>query len=134
MPPGISRLTASATRSRDMERIVASAALAGMLALSAGCLISSSSRTQTSGHYISPSTMNQVEKGARQDFVIATLGEPSKKIPMDDGSELWKWEWRQVRESEGALFLVFSGENSTEKNGAAYVLMRDGVVEKAWRE
>lgn len=116
------------------HRLLAVAALAGAILPAAGCLISRESHVSTSGRYISPATMNQIDKGTSQDFVLATLGEPGRKIAMDDGGELWKWEWSERRQSEGALFLVFAGESSREKNGAAYVLMRGGMVEKAWRE
>jgi hypothetical protein len=100
-----------------------------------GCLINSSSKTEYSGRYLSPAAVSQIEPGeTRQDFVLATIGEPTTKTALDDGSEIWKWEYRKTRSSSGSVFLLLNSDNQTRSEGATYVVFRDGVVEKVWQE
>src|SRR5687768_9029881 len=96
-----------------------------------GCLISSHSNTSYSGHDISPKTLAQIEPGTtKQDFVVATLGTPTTKTTLDDGSEVWKYEYRKRTSSSGSVFLLLNTGNQTEKEGAVYVILRDGMVQK----
>jgi outer membrane protein assembly factor BamE (lipoprotein component of BamABCDE complex) len=105
------------------------------LTLLPGCLVSSSSNTTISGHDVSPKMMAQIEPGkTRKDFVLATLGEPTTKTPLEDGSEVWKYEYRKKSHSSGAVFLLLNHDNYTEKDGAVYIILRDGLVEKTWRD
>ena len=116
------------------HRSLAVLALAAAL-FSGGCLVNSHSRTSYSGRYVGPETMAQIEPGTtRQDFVLATLGEPTSKNRLDDGSEIWRWEYRRKRSSSGSVFLLLDTDNHTEHDGAAYVQFRDGVVERSWRD
>ena len=105
------------------------------LAVLPGCLINSSNSTSISGRYIGPQTLAQVEPGkSRQDFVVATLGTPTTKTVLEDGSEVWKYEYRKRTQSSGKVFLLLDSDSFTEKDGAVYVIFRDGVVEKTWRD
>lgn len=100
-----------------------------------GCLINSSSRTEYSGRYLSPAAVSQIEPGeTKRDFVLATIGEPTTKTTLDDGSEIWKWEYRKTRSSSGSVFLLLNSDSQTRSEGATFVVFRDGVVEKVWQE
>lgn len=103
--------------------------------LNAGCLINSHSRTEVSGDYVSPASMERVEVGkSKPDFVLATLGEPTCKNKLDDGSEVWKWKYKKTHCGNGSVFLLIDASDHTEHEGAAFVMFRDGVVEKKWRD
>ncbi len=112
------------------------AALAlGALAGAPGCLVHTNNRTVYTGKYIGPETMAQIEPGkSRKDFVEAVLGPPTTTTMLDDGTELWKWSYTRRRTSSGTVFLLVDADSHTESEGAAYVMFRDGVVEKSWRE
>lgn len=100
-----------------------------------GCLVSSSSRTEFSGRHIARSTFEQIEEGkTRKDFVLATLGEPTSKRALDDGTELWKWNYRRSKSSRGSVLLLLAANNTTESEGATYVQFRDDVVVSAWQD
>jgi outer membrane protein assembly factor BamE (lipoprotein component of BamABCDE complex) len=113
---------------------------AAVIALSAlpllsGCLISSHSSTEFSGRYIGAETMAQIEPGkTKEDFVVATIGTPTTKTKLEDGSEVWKYEYSKKTSGNGTVFLLLNSSNSTEKEGAVYVILKDGVVQKAWRD
>ena len=100
-----------------------------------GCLINSSNSTSISGRYIGPNTLSQIEPGkSREDFVVATLGTPTTKTTLEDGSQVWRYEYRKRTQSSGRVFLLLDSDNFTEKDGAVYVILRDGIVEKTWRD
>jgi hypothetical protein len=47
---------------------------------------------------------------------------------------VWKWGYRKVHASRGKVFLLVSANDSTVTQGATYIVMRDGVVEKVWQD
>lgn len=101
----------------------------------AGCLVSHRSREETSGRYVGRATFAQIEPGSsKQDWVLATLGEPTSKCALDDGSTLWSWRYSKERKSSGAVFLVLGTSSSSETENATFVQFRDGVVVKAWQD
>ena len=108
----------------------------GALAVSVlpGCLINTHNSTTVSGRDVSPSTMAQIEPGVtKEEFVMATLGPPTTRTVLEDGSEVWKYEYRKKTQSSGRVFLLFNGDNYSEKDGAVFVILKDGVVQKTWR-
>ena len=114
-------------------------ALGGILAAAAltagtGCLVSGSNVEKTTGNFVAPSTLDQIKPGkTTAAWVRATLGAPSSQGKLDDGSEVWKYEYTEKRESDTAVFLIFGGSNKTEKNRTVFVEFKDGVVTNAWR-
>jgi outer membrane protein assembly factor BamE (lipoprotein component of BamABCDE complex) len=114
------------------SRIVVALALVAVLI--PGCLISSSSRTERSGRFVSDETLGQIRPGSKPDLVQALLGEPTSRVSLEDDQELWKWEYREEKTSRGGVFLLVSGRSTKETTGAVYVLMKGGVVERTWRD
>lgn len=116
-------------------RPVAAAAIASSMLVLPGCLISGSSDTKMSGAYIGPSTFEEIEPGVTKvDWVNAVLGKPTSRATLDDGSEIWKWSYTRKHSSSGGVFLLVGGSSRSEEQGATYVQVRDGVVERAWRD
>jgi outer membrane protein assembly factor BamE (lipoprotein component of BamABCDE complex) len=99
-----------------------------------GCLVGGSSTVKRDGSYVSDSTLNTIKAGeTTQAWVLATLGEPSKKTEIEPGHELWKYEYKEKTSSDGYVFLVFGGSDSKETAGKVFVELKDGVVTKSWR-
>lgn len=107
---------------------------AASLTLLPGCLVTRRSRTDYSGRYVSTGRFDAINTGDSADRVIETLGEPSDRNTRDDGSEVWSWHYTRTKSSSGTVLLLFSGRSTDRSEGAAYVQLRDGVVEKSWRE
>lgn len=100
----------------------------------AGCLVSSDSHTSQSGKYVSDRTWRQIDEGETSAaWVEATLGEPSERKRMDDGTEIWRWNYTEHKSSSGHIFLLFDGSSSKERQSAAIIELKDGVVVKKWR-
>jgi hypothetical protein len=125
-------LPAAAFGIRTVVTAVASAACVLPLA---GCLINGHSSNSLSGDYVGPATFSQIEPGTTTGaWVLAVLGEPTRRSSLDDGSEIWAWSYSERKSSSGSVFLLLDSSNEREKVGAAYVQVRDGVVVKAWRD
>ena len=104
------------------------------LLILSGCLVTGNSHQSRSGNYVADTTFNQIQPGKTTEaWVNATLGPPTNKNTLDDGTQIWKYTYTERRESSGAVFLIFGGHDSKETSGTAYVEIKDGVVTKAWR-
>jgi outer membrane protein assembly factor BamE (lipoprotein component of BamABCDE complex) len=109
------------------------AALA-VAALAPSCLIGSSSHTKVSGRDFGPDTLNQVQPGKSKSYVIALLGDPTDKIQVDGGTDIWKWRYTEHRDSSGSVIFLVSSDSETETRHTTYVEFNNGAVVKAWRD
>jgi outer membrane protein assembly factor BamE (lipoprotein component of BamABCDE complex) len=104
-------------------------------ALLTGCLVAGSSSTKQSGTFVGPSTLAQIEEGATQaSWVRAVLGEPDETTALEDGSEVWRWQWTRNSKRSGGVFLIVAGSSRSEASGFAWVQVRDGIVIKKGRD
>jgi outer membrane protein assembly factor BamE (lipoprotein component of BamABCDE complex) len=118
------------TSSRHVLTLAVVASLPGL----AGCLVSSNTTQSQSGKYVSDRTWRQIDEGETSAaWIEATLGEPSERKRLDDRTEIWKWNYTETKNSSGHIFLLFDGSSNKEKQGAAIVELRNGVVVKKWR-
>ena len=108
-------------------------ALGVLLALS-GCLVSGSASQTRTGKYVGEDTLAKIEPGkTTQGWIVATLGEPSTKNKVEDGSEVWRYDYTERRENNTAVFLLFGGSDKKETCGSVFVEMKNGVVTNKWR-
>ena len=117
------------------RRIVSFALFIVCVSVLNGCLVSATSNEKRSGNYVPESTFSQIEPGKTSaGWVQATLGEPSSKNKVEaTDSEIWKYSYTEKKESSGAIFLIFGGSDSKERQHVAYVEIKDGVVTNKWR-
>ena len=99
-----------------------------------GCLVMSNREEKITGNYVAATTFDQIEPGTTTAaWVKSTLGDPSETTKVEGTTEIWKYKYSERKESQGAIFLIFGGNNVKERPGTAYVEMKDGVVTKKWR-
>jgi outer membrane protein assembly factor BamE (lipoprotein component of BamABCDE complex) len=100
----------------------------------AGCLVASDNHVKREGTYIAESTFKQIEPGKTTSaWVLATIGSPSEKTSVDSKHEVWKYSYKETRDSHGAVFLLFAGSDRKVTDGTVFVELQDGVVSKCWR-
>lgn len=111
--------------------LMSAAALAPLV----GCsIISSDNHVSYTGNYVPSDSFSRVKPGeSTASFVEATLGEPTSKTDLEDGSSIWRWDYVVRRSGEGSVLLVFDGESSSEKKHSSYVQFENGVAAKKWR-
>jgi outer membrane protein assembly factor BamE (lipoprotein component of BamABCDE complex) len=98
------------------------------------CIISSKGHTSHSGQFVSNETFEQIEVGRPQDYVLAILGEPTTKNPLEDEVEIWKWRYTESRSSSGHIIFLLNASNSKDRQYNTFVEFEDGLVSKAWRD
>jgi outer membrane protein assembly factor BamE (lipoprotein component of BamABCDE complex) len=106
-----------------------------LIPLAACSIVESENRVSFSGNYVPADSFSRVVVGeSTPAFVEATLGEPSARTALEDGAEIWRWDYVVNSSGSGRLLLVFDGRSSSQKKRAAYVQFADGVVSRKWRD
>jgi outer membrane protein assembly factor BamE (lipoprotein component of BamABCDE complex) len=100
----------------------------------AGCIIDTTSRSERSGRQIGRETLEQVQPGRTQEFVLALLGDPTSRSSAGDKTEVWKWEYRCREHRSGSLIFVIDSDKTTEVRSTTYVLFEDAKVSRAWQD
>lgn len=119
----------------SLVRLVSAGFLLAATLPLAGCLVSSSSKETMTGTFVGQSTFSEIEPGTTTEkWLLSALGEPTTRACMDDGTQLWKWAYKKDQASSGSVFLIFGGSSRKESEGATFVQLRNGIVEKAWQD
>jgi outer membrane protein assembly factor BamE (lipoprotein component of BamABCDE complex) len=113
---------------------LALASLLGAAALASCVVIDTDSHAETTGTKVSPATLAEIEPGRPADFVVALLGEPSATTTLADGTEIWKWSYRETKTSGGHILFVLDADSTRETIHTTYVELCDGRVVKAWQD
>lgn len=104
------------------------------LAVLPGCLIGSDRQVRTTGSFVQRDALDRVMVGeSTPAFVEAMLGAPSSKTTLENGQEVWRWDYTRIENSDGYLFLIFRGETRKEHRASTYVQFKDGVVIEKWQ-
>jgi outer membrane protein assembly factor BamE (lipoprotein component of BamABCDE complex) len=109
-------------------------AVALVIFSSGGCLVGGGSTTRREGNYASQATLNNIQPGkSNKAWVLATLGEPTSKTVIESGHELWKYSYKETKESGGFVFLLYACSDTKISDGTVFVEMQSGIVTKTWR-
>jgi hypothetical protein len=107
------------------------------ISLTAGCItvIDGDSSVSATGRYVAEGTMDQIKPGeTTAQWVEAALGTPTTTITLDDGSEIWRWQWQRTRHNSTEVFLLIDSSGTRRTGGTAWVQIRDGIVVKKGRD
>jgi hypothetical protein len=109
--------------------------LAGCAMAAGGCLVMKGTQVQESGVRVSNATLNQVKPGETTEaWLRAALGEPTSTREVDERTRILRYDHRTVKESGGAVFLLFAGGESIEKTSSVIFEVQDGIVTRYWTE
>lgn len=86
------------------------------------------------GTFVSEALFEQVvESETSRSWVLAAFGEPDRRSPLEDGSELMVWSYRLSEvEGSGLNIVDFGGENQPEQV-TTILHIASGVVIHKWR-
>lgn len=86
------------------------------------------------GTFVSEALFDQVvESETSRSWVLAAFGEPDRRSPLEDGSELLVWSYRlSAVEGSGLNIVDFGGENRPEQV-TTILHVANGVVIHKWR-
>ncbi len=110
--------------------------LIGLLACAglAGCSVDMSSHVETTGTFIGPQTLQQIQPGKSKDFVEALIGEPTRKDKVTDTDEIWRWVYVEKHIANGNAALFTGTASNTENTHTTFVEFKNGVVDHAWSQ
>ena len=122
-------------RKHTLQRGIGILLLASILPL-AGCLVySDDSRYGDKGKPPTAHTLHQIHSGTTtKDWVLATLGEPSRQSTTKEGGELLEYQYSRKKDNQFILCpFVFINDEGEEKQ-TLYFEIEDGVVTNFWKE
>ena len=126
-------IQSSSSHSSRAARFMGVALLGAAVLTASGCLIRSSSSTSYAGNRVTSKSLAKLVKGeTTEEFVLATIGAADDQHELSDGTVLWKYSWTEKRQHSGAVFLLFGGESSTQRDGKAFIRFKDGIVQDFW--
>lgn len=101
----------------------------------AGCLVTSSSKTEESGTSVSQVTLNQIRPGETTEaWLIAAVGEPTTRRDAGEGTTILRYEHVTTTSSGGTVFLLFAGGSKKQKSSSVIFEVKDGVIQRYWTE
>lgn len=127
------RRTRSVIRAGKLSVLVC--AIAALLVLS-GCLVTASTKSYESGTRVPAGTLGNVEPGETTTaWLIATLGEPSRREALSDGDgEILVYHHAETETKRGKVFLLFKDTSRRKRTRSVYFETRDDVVQRYWIE
>lgn len=115
--------------------LICATAVFALMPLS-GCLIYHSGVSYSGkGEPLADSTLDQVNCGTTtKDWVVATLGEPSRQSTTANGTEILEYSYGKKRDNE-FVFIPFVFINGGKENKqTVFFEISDGVVKNFWTE
>ena len=107
----------------------------GILPL-AGCVVYHSGVSYSGkGEPLADSTLEQIECGkTTKDWVVATLGEPSRQNTTANGTEILEYQYGKKRDDRFMVcpFVFINGKK--ENKQTVFFEISDGVVKNYWQE
>ena len=107
--------------------------IASTVAMTGCSIVSGSESVDVTGRPLSTTTFQALEEGASSESdVLDLLGAPTRTMTADEGGVIYVYEYEKRRTSRGSVLLVFSGHSSKVYHQSAYVLVKEGVVQRWW--
>ncbi len=120
---------------RTRSHRLISAALLAPLACMTGCLVSGSNNQSVAGSYVGVETMEQILPGQTSaEWVEATLGMPTSRQTLTDGTEIWRYSYTKTKSGHGTVLFLFSHKDSNTQTHSTIIEFKDGVVVRAWQD
>jgi len=102
------------------------------VAVLAGC-VSGTSEYKETGTYVSSATLRQIDPGATTgEWVLGVLGEPTERVEVGKGEEIWKYLFTESRNRKGQVLFV-TGADTSEASRSVFFEVKDGKVTRKWQ-
>ncbi|MCF3648933.1 hypothetical protein [Synoicihabitans lomoniglobus] len=110
-------------------------ATAWVLLVSGCAVINSHQDSHFSGNRVSTETLNKVQPGVTtESWLVATLGEPSRKDQVDPGTKILRYTSKHVTRIDTELLLVLDTSSRKEDITTVFFEIQDGVLSRYWSE
>ena len=103
--------------------------------VTSGCVVSSDTTSQESGKKLKNSTLKQLEPGqTTKEWTVSVLGMPSSRNKLDNGTEVWKYEYSKTVENEFAIFLLWASDSEKKISQSVCLEFKDNILTRYWSE
>lgn len=123
-----------------MEKRQISSCILTLIVLSilqlAGCLVYSGNvRYGEKGKAPTARTLDQVQSGSTtKDWVLATLGDPSRQSTTKDGREVLEYQYSRKKDNSFVFCPFVFINDEGEDRQTLFFEIEDGVVKNFWKE
>jgi outer membrane protein assembly factor BamE (lipoprotein component of BamABCDE complex) len=120
---------------RQISRCVRTLIVLSILPL-AGCLVYSGDvRYGEKGKAPTARTLDQIQSGTTtKDWVLATLGDPSRQSTTKDGTEVLEYQYSRKKDNSFVFCpFVFINDEGEDKQ-TLYFEIENGVITNFWKE
>ena len=106
-----------------------------MCLVTSGCVVCSDTTSQESGKKLENSTLKQLEPGqTTKDWAMSVLGTPSSRNKLDNGIEVWKYEYSKTINKEFAVFLLLASDSEKKVSQSVCLEFKDNILTRYWSE
>jgi outer membrane protein assembly factor BamE (lipoprotein component of BamABCDE complex) len=103
--------------------------------VASGCVVSSDATSHESGKKLKDSTLKQLEPGkTTKEWTISVLGTPSSRNKLDNGTEVFKYEYSKTVDEEFAIFLLWASDSEKTTSQSVCLEFRDNILTRYWTE
>ena len=103
--------------------------------LCAGCITICSRVQEDSSTGPNQVSVQQVQPGkTTKEWVIKTFGKPPTETKLSDGTEILKYQYTKKTRSDVDFLFLFDSHTKRESTTNVYFEIKDGVVQKYWRD
>ncbi len=101
---------------------------------SSGCLFGGHSKVHREGNYVAATTLGQIQPGKTdRAWVQAVIGEPTERVIVQPGHEIWKYAYSETKDSSGYVFLIFGASDKKVTDSNVFIEFEGQIVTRTWR-
>lgn len=105
------------------------------LIVGVGCVVMVDEHRRESGNVPSEATLSEITPGETTvEWLLAAAGPPASRERLDDEREILRYEWKDDRQEEVAIFLLFQSSRDIRDGQTVLVEARNGIVQRYWVE
>lgn len=100
-----------------------------------GCLYKNYTTTEEKGKKINDSTLQQLEpENTTKEWAISTLGTPSSRDNLNNGDEIFRYEYSKKVDEKIRVFLLFHSNKEDITSQTVCLEFKDDLLTKYWIE
>ena len=106
-----------------------------LVLLCAGCITVCSRIQKDSSTGPNQALLQQVRPGnTTKEWVIKIFGKPSTETKLSGGKEILKYQYTKEKRSDVRFLFFFNSHSKKESTADVYFELKDGIVQKYWRD
>lgn len=103
--------------------------------LLSGCSVSSEVKSSSAAQPVGGTSLEQVEVGkTTKDWIIGAFGEPTTVSEISPDTEILKYHRSEKTEHRASLWFLFESHTEKEVVSNVYFEIKNGVVQKYWKD